>query len=204
MTIEGVAAVATVAITAVGLPAVYWQARAAGRAARSPVAAAGVTARAQHAQDRRTAQRAAFLELLAAVRTLRDADARARDAALFCHLVRNRDNESGARRTEAEEERSQAIDAVAEAYDALHKAAALVTLEGPDELLGFLDSLTRIGRSLIYVCQIVPPDAVNERVLVAEGEAVPPARVREMYDEAERAFVTAARRYLNGDPPGLA
>jgi F420-dependent methylenetetrahydromethanopterin dehydrogenase len=115
-------------------------------------------------------------------------------------LVRNRDNESDARRTEAEEERSQAIDAVAAAHDALQKAAALVTLEGPDELLGFLDSLTRIGRSLIYGCQIVPPDTENERVLVSAGQAVPPARAREMYDEAERVFVAAARHYLNGAP----
>lgn len=83
-------------------------------------------------------------------------------------------------------------------------AVATVAITAVGELLGFLDSLTRIGRSLIYVCQIVPPDAVNERVLVTAGEAVPPARVREMYGEAERAFVTAARRYLNGGPPGLA
>ncbi|MGW6740278.1 hypothetical protein ACWGDX_05955 [Streptomyces sp. NPDC055025] len=203
MTLTEIAALSTVAISAVGIPAIYWQVRIATQAARSPVDAASVTARAQHAQDRRTVQRAAFLELLTAVRTLRDADDRARDAALFCHLVRNRDDESAARREEAEEERSQAIDAVAEAYDVLRKAAALVTLEGPDELLDFLNSLTRIGRAFVYVCQIVPLDSETERVLVAGNQAVFPTRVRETYAEAEREFVAAAHRYLNGDLPGL-
>ncbi len=88
MTLEGVVALATTAIPPVGLPAVRWQARTAARAARSPVTAAGVTARAQHVQNRRSAQRATFLELLAAARTLRGADRRAHDPALFCHLVR--------------------------------------------------------------------------------------------------------------------
>ncbi|MEV8562539.1 hypothetical protein AB0478_40125 [Streptomyces sp. NPDC051917] len=203
ITLTEIAALATVAISAVGIPAIYRQVRIAAQAARSPIAAASVTARAQHAQDRRTAQRAAFIEVLSAVRALRDADDLAQAAALFCHIVRNRDDESTVRREEAEEERSQAIDSVAEAYDMLRKAAALVTLEGPDELLGLLDCLTRIGRALIYVGQIVPPDSETERVLVAGNESVSPTRAREMYAEAEREFVAAARRYLNGDPPGL-
>ncbi|WP_169922711.1 hypothetical protein [Streptomyces lushanensis] len=55
----------------------------------------------------------------------------------------------------------------------------------------------------VYVCQIVPPDSDTERVLVAGNQTVFPTRVREMYAEAEREFVAAARRYLNGDLPGL-
>ncbi|MEU7576781.1 hypothetical protein AB0B50_04165 [Streptomyces sp. NPDC041068] len=71
--VAAVGALLSAAIAAVGVPAVYRQARAAHRAADAATEAARIGARAQHVQWRKNSQRTAWLAFLSAADALMDA-----------------------------------------------------------------------------------------------------------------------------------
>ncbi|MFI8101648.1 hypothetical protein [Streptomyces sp. NPDC086023] len=184
------ASLASAAITAVGVPAIYWQARNAAKAVHVPVAAADITARAQHAQARLAAQRTAYLDLLRAIRNLRDTYARVRaDAHRWDRVLSSREV-TDAQRADAEEARSSRAESVGAAYKTLNDAMATVALEGPDDLTPLLEPFNRFG-AMVYGAHILPVDVLSSPAAILHDQ------FWQDYERAERQFVTAARTYLN-------
>ncbi|GAA2900941.1 hypothetical protein GCM10011428_13150 [Streptomyces violaceus] len=179
MDLGGIAAVVAAGVTALGLPATYLQARAARRAADNAVEAAKIAARALHAEARRTAQRQAYVDLLAAA----DGFERAAVGMSWCASLPPR--------SPAREEAETSLN---DAHTALGKAASLVALDAPEAVIPLVERLKHIAD-----VHLLSSQSEEDVEWPTDDGMVLGSYVPSLYRRARRVFVDHVRQSLNAD-----
>jgi hypothetical protein len=179
MDLGGIAAVVAAGVTALGIPATYLQARAARRAADNAVEAAKVAARALHAEARRTAQKQAYVDLLAAA----DGFEKAAVGMSWCASL-----------PPGSPAREDAESTLHEAHTALGKAASLVTLDAPEAVIPLVERLKHVAD----VCLLSSQSEEDVEWPTDDGMVLG-SYIPALYRRARQAFVVYVRQSLNAD-----
>lgn len=179
MDLGGIAAVVAAGVTALVLPATYLQARAARRAADNAVEAAKIAARALHAEARRTAQKQAYVDLLAAA----DGFEKAAVGMSWCASL-----------PPGSPAREEAATRLNDSHTALGRAASLVALDAPEVVIPLVERLKHVADVLLLSSHSEEDDEWPTDDGMVLGSYVPA-----LYRRARHVFVDHVRQTLNAD-----